>query len=111
MNRHIIARVTAAIVGSTLSTLLSGTTSAQLSLPAVPNVQGALPAVELPRVVNAELSQVAGLVDLRHLRANELLRAHRAELELDPHGEVIVRAEIVAFAPTADALRQAMTAG
>src|SRR4051812_30759712 len=111
MNRLFTARVATAIVTCVLLTLQSGTSSGQLSLPAVPGVRNALPADELARDVNAELPRIADVVDARRLHVNELLRAHRAELERDPHGNVIVRAEVVALAPTADALQKARSAG
>jgi subtilisin family serine protease len=81
-----------------------------LPLPSLPNV-GLPPAVAgtlngLPN--NLESSSVA---DVRALRARELLRTHRAELEADPDGNPIVRAQIVAVSPSPAALEAARASG
>jgi len=96
--------------------------AAHAQLPAVqlPN----LPRVDLPAVtqtatdtVNGTLNGVAGqldvdrLTDLRRLRIRELLRTQRANVERDPAGAPILRAEIVAFSPTDAALDSARAAG
>src|SRR6185436_12524239 len=47
----------------------------------------------------------------RRLRVNELLRTQRANVERDPAGQPILRAEIVAFDPTDAALDRARAAG
>lgn len=84
----------------------------------VPN----LPRVELPTTVDRTLGQVentvanvAGrvdrLADLRRLRVNELLRTQRTSLERDPAGQPILRAEIVSFDPTPEALDRARSEG
>jgi len=81
-----------------------------LPLPSLPSV-GLPPAVTgtlngLPN--NLESSSVA---DVRALRARELLRTHRAELEADPDGNPIVRAQIVAVSPSPEALQAARALG
>src|SRR5688572_25226247 len=86
--------------------------------------QIALPPVQLPRVpvelpvdVNKTLSTATGalstegLLDLRKLRARELIRQHREAVEADPRGAPIIRAELLAFSPTGEALAQARAAG
>lgn len=91
---------------------------AQLPGVQVPN----LPRVELPATVDQTLGRVestvgnaAGrvgrLADLRRLRVNELLRTQRAAVERDPAGQPILRAEIVSFDPSAEALERARSAG
>ena len=95
-------------------------TFAQLPTVQLPN----LPRVDLPAVtqtatdtVNGTLNGVAGqldvdrLTDLRRLRIRELLRTQRANVERDPAGAPILRAEIVAFSPTDEALENARAAG
>jgi len=87
---------------------------------------GALPRVELPATVNDALGTVGGtvrntvgnvagevdrLADARRLRINELLRTQRARVERDPAGQPILRAEIVAFDPSNDALDRVRGAG
>lgn len=93
---------------------------AQLPTVQLPN----LPRVDLPAVtqtatdtVNGTVNGVAGalevdrLTDLRRLRIRELLRTQRANVERDPAGAPILRAEIVAFSPTDAALDSARAAG
>lgn len=93
---------------------------AQLPTVQLPN----LPRVDLPTVtqtatdtVNGTLNGVAGqldvdrLTDLRRLRVRELLRTQRANVERDPAGAPILRAEIVVFSPTDAALDSARAAG
>jgi subtilisin family serine protease len=91
----------------------------------LPTVQlPTLPRVDLPNVtqtatdtVNGTLNGVTGrldvdrLTDLRRLRIRELLRTQRANVERDPAGAPILRAEIVAFSPTEAALDNARAAG
>lgn len=85
--------------------------------------QVSLPEVRLPRVpiVTGTLERAVGtldnaletvdLRDLRRLQVRALLRQHRDVLERDPHGEPIIRSELLSFDPTADALRRAQAAG
>jgi len=94
--------------------------SAQLPAVQLPN----LPRVDLPAVTQTATDTVTGtvngvtdrlgverLADLRQLRIRELLRTQRANVERDPAGAPILRAEIVAFSPTAAALDNARAAG
>jgi hypothetical protein len=78
----------------------------------LPNVQvPQLPSIQLPVNVGDTLNSATGaldpnqLRDLRRLRIRELLRVNRRELEADPNGAPIVRAEIVVYAPTEATLR------
>lgn len=91
---------------------------AQLGAVQLPN----LPQVPLPGAVggavNGALGQVENevgtvqrLADARQLRIRELLRTERQRVERDPNGAPILRAEIVAFAPTDAALDAARAAG
>jgi subtilisin family serine protease len=91
---------------------------AQLPRVQVPNVPG----VGLPGVVNDTVGrventvgnvagQVDRLADVRRLRVNELLRTQRANVERDPAGQPILRAEIVSFDPTDAALDRARAEG
>jgi hypothetical protein len=81
---------------------------AQLRLPGVP-----LP--PLPQPVQA-LGQTAdnsltGLSDLRHLQISRLLRANPHALAADPHGNPIVRDELLAFSPSEKAMNGALALG
>ncbi len=98
-----------------LATLLlccAPTAGAQLGLPPVRlpavNVPGVLPGITDPATAPLDTGQ---LRELRHLRVRELLRRHRDMLEADPHGELIVRGEVLALAPDAAALEAATGAG
>jgi subtilisin family serine protease len=89
----------------------------------LPGVQApGLPRVELPTTVTGTLGEVGNtvgrvgdraerLADVRRLRVNELLRTQRANVERDPAGQPILRAEIVSFDPTDEALERARTEG
>jgi len=80
----------------------------QVQLPpvSVPGVQvPALPAAE--RAIGNTLRQLSGA---RALRAERLLSQHRAELDRDPRGDLVVRAEVVAIDITPDALAGAQKA-
>jgi subtilisin family serine protease len=95
-----------------------------------PRAHAQLPRVQLPNVPGVELpgpatgavgrventvgtvaGQVEQLADVRRLRVNELLRTQRANLERDPAGQPILRAELVSFDPTDAALDRARAAG
>ncbi|MEJ0034594.1 MAG: S8 family serine peptidase [Gammaproteobacteria bacterium] len=91
---------------------------AQLPRVQVPNVTG----VELPGAVTGAVGrventvgnvggQVDRLADVRRLRVNDLLRIQRANVERDPAGQPILRAEIVSFDPGDAALDRARAAG
>ncbi|MEJ1962434.1 MAG: hypothetical protein WDO56_13195 [Gammaproteobacteria bacterium] len=97
---------------------------AQAQLPRVPVPN--LPGVQLPNTVNDTVgrlgntvgngvtdaaSQVDRLADLRRLRVDELVRAQRANVERDPAGQPILRAEVVALDPTDAALDRARAEG
>ena len=91
---------------------------AQLPRVPVPTVPGVgLPGVvtdTVGRVQNAAgdvAGQVDRLADARRLRVNELVRTQRANVERDPAGQPILRAEIVSFDPTDAALDRARAAG
>lgn len=77
----------------------------------LPNVQvPSLPSIQVPVTVGDTLNRAVGTLDTRQLRdlrrdrVRELLRANRRELEADPKGEPIVRAEITAVAPSDSSL-------
>ncbi len=49
--------------------------------------------------------------DARKAQGRELWRAHRDQLDFDPHGQLVVRDEIIAFAPSTSALNTATFQG
>jgi subtilisin family serine protease len=76
-------------------------------LPQLPPAQALSPG--LPG--GAGLLDPPDLRDLRQLRIRALLASHGALIERDPHGEPIVRNEILAFSPGEAALGAASAAG
>jgi subtilisin family serine protease len=104
----ILARLFAAAAASTLV----GAAHAQLHLP---SLGGLPPIVRLPLVQRVEplVDPVLAPVNLAAARLQEVARrarADRRELDRDPHGELIVRAEVLAQpsgAPARDALAAA----
>lgn len=86
----------------------------------LPSVRVPLPGPGLPSLPRADRPLESNLdaefrgTDLRGLRALQvrtLLRAHRDVIEEDPHGNPIVRGEVLAVAPSATALQAATAAG
>jgi subtilisin family serine protease len=90
-----------------------------LTSPATPQV--ALPSLRLPPINTAPLtnglSQNLNAVDsdlarnLRQATASDLIQRHRDVLEADPHGEPILRGQLVAVGLSDDALARLMAAG
>ena len=78
----------------------------------LPNVP-VLPTDELNRTVNGALrtADPEQLREVRRLRIRELLRTNRAGLEADPRGAPILRNEVVALSPSAEALDRARSEG
>jgi hypothetical protein len=76
-----------------------------LGLPQLPPV-----GVQTPDV-GGVVAEAAALTDVRRLRARELLRLHRRELEADPLGNPVVRSQIIAVGMSAAAIDSARAAG
>jgi len=79
----------------------------------VPNLPG-LPGDEINRTVDGTLrtaSDPERLREVRRLRIRELLRTNRAGLEADPRGAPMLRDEVVALSPSAEALQRARAEG
>ena len=79
-----------------------------------------LPNVQLPVLPTQKLTQAIGqtagnsleqLSDVRHLLNADLIRANPHTLAADPHGNPIVRDELLAVSPTAEAMETARTMG
>jgi hypothetical protein len=90
--------------------------AAQVGLPAVrlpnlPNIPGSVaPDLLSANGMPAELdAQARG--EVRQLRIRELLRRHADVLERDPHGDPIVRGQVLVLSPDDAALRAAAAAG
>ena len=92
--------------------LATAVTSAQAQL--------RLPVAPLPALPIQKLTQTVGqtgadtleqLSDARHLLTASLIRANPHTIAADPHGNPIVRGEILAYSPSAQALEAAQTNG
>ncbi len=85
---------------------------AAAQLPQLPVPQVQVPGVGqvLPEAARAVGGSLRDLTGARALRVDRLLDEHRAELDRDPRGELVVRAEVVAIDITAAALDKAVTA-
>jgi subtilisin family serine protease len=81
---------------------------AQLPQVQLPQVQ--VPAVPLPETTRAVTGGLRELASARVSRANRLFNDHRAQLDRDPHGELVVRAEVLAIDITPAALENALAA-
>jgi subtilisin family serine protease len=85
--------------------LITLSASAQLPRVSIPQVQ--LPPVAGDATRNVG-SSLRGLADTHALRIDSLFREHRAELDRDPVGDLVVRAEIIAIDVTDVALDRAL---
>jgi subtilisin family serine protease len=88
--------------------LLHGPAQAQL---AVPDLRKTLPTVTRPVDTRETVSTVARAIDARKQQVNALLRQHRSQLDTDPAGELIIRSEVLAFGPSAQAIDATRAAG
>ena len=79
-----------------------------------------LPGAQLPVLPTQKLTQAIGqtgtdtldqLSDLRHLQIARLIRANPRTIATDPHGNPIVRDELLAFSPSASAMEAARGLG
>ena len=90
---------------------LPGLAVGQLPQVQVPPVQ--VPPVQIPagpdvrRALDGTVEQLAGA---RALRVEQLVRSHRAELDRDPRGELVVRAQVVGIDVSEAALARAQQA-
>ncbi len=90
--------------------LATWSTQAQLPQVQMPDVR--VPRVPaLPEAARAVGGTLRELSTARALRAERLLRDNRAELDRDPRGELVVRAEVVAVDITQTALERALATG
>lgn len=95
------------------SCIVCNAASAQLRLPSL----GLPPGLGQLDQLRAPVQRLADRVDLPDLRAlrldtvGKLLREHPDVLEADPHGEPAVRAQILAWSPSAAGLEAARQAG
>lgn len=103
--RLLLALAVAAVLGGgAVAQILPGT------VPALPSLPDAGRTVDrLGRTADGALE--APLDSLREVRLGKLLRANRDQLDTDDAGHVIVRDELIALAPSPQALERALAAG
>ena len=89
---------------------LPGARLPQLPAVGLPNLPAALPPASAGEVTVGELDP-SRLRQLHAVRIRELLRRHPDVLEADPHGDPIVRGEVLALAPSPAAVQAAIAAG
>jgi subtilisin family serine protease len=93
--------------------LAAATATAQVSLPGAPLPQAPLP--RLPTVTDPVTETLrtatSTFTEARKLRVRELLRAERETLEADPDGQPVLRRQVGALSPTAEAIARARGAG
>ena len=84
------------------------------------SAQVRLPGAQLPVLPTQKLTQAIGqtgtdtlnqLSDLRHLQIARLIRANPRTIAMDPHGNPIVRDELLVFSPSAPAMEAARALG
>jgi hypothetical protein len=80
-----------------------------IGVPSLPDVGGVLD--RTTDTANQTLGEVRELTRARADQARSLLRRHRRELEADPNGQPIVRSQILALAPSQQALARARADG
>ncbi len=86
--------------------------AAQVGLPGLPLPQlPQLPQVTDPVTGTLRTAQSTALAQARQLRIRELLRSERDTVEADPDGQPILRRQIGALSPTAEALAAAQARG
>lgn len=93
-----------------MTTAMVGSAQAQLRLPVAP--LPALPIQKLTQTVGqAGADSLEQLSDVRHLLIASLIRANPRTIATDPHGNPIVRGEILAYSPSTPAIEAAQAKG
>jgi subtilisin family serine protease len=82
---------------------------AQLRLPGAP--LPALPTPKLTQAIGQTANSLEQLQDVRRLQIANLIRANPRTIAADPHGNPVVRDELLAFSPSAKGLEAAQALG
>jgi subtilisin family serine protease len=104
------AKLVFLLLASLLCTAQPGFTQLPQVLPGTQLPQVQVPGLPLPETTRAVTGGLRELTGARVLRANRLFNEHRAQLDRDPRGELVVRAEVVAIDITPAALSKALAA-
>jgi subtilisin family serine protease len=87
-------------------TLLSSVAGAQIRLPALPILSRPLNAVD-QSLDDVASHSLAALSQVRSLQLARMIRTNPKTLDVDDHGNPVVRSEVLALAPTESAVRSA----
>jgi hypothetical protein len=97
-------------IGIVVATVAISTASAQLRLPVAP--LPALPVQKLTQTLGQTASNsLEQLSDARHLLVANLIRTNPRTIAVDPHGNPIVRGELLAYSASQGAIEAAQTNG
>jgi len=91
------------------ATIAANSAHAQLRLPGAP--LPVLPTQKLTQTIGQTANSLEQLSDVRHLQIVNLIRANPRTVAADPHGNPIVRDELLAFSPSANGLEAARALG
>lgn len=80
-------------------------------LPSLPIGPPPTSGLGIPDVPTSTLQDAGRLVEQRDLRLRNLIRDHRDLVEPDPHGNPVLKGEVVALSPSADLLSHAQAQG
>ena len=88
-----------------VATIAVNSANAQLRLPGAP--LPVLPTQKLTQTIGQTANSLEQLSDVRHLQIVNLIRANPRTVAADPHGNPVVRDELLAFSPSAKGLEAA----
>jgi subtilisin family serine protease len=91
--------------------LAGGPVMAQVNLPRPPDPPAVGGLLHERDILPTQQASLERLVDARRQRVADLLRRNRKQLERGPRGELMLRGEVTAFSPSAEALAAARRAG
>jgi len=92
-----------------VATIAVNPAQAQLRLPGAP--LPVLPTQKLTQTIGQTANSLEQLSDVRHLQIGNLIRANPRTITADPHGNPIIRDELLAFSPSAKGLEAAQALG
>src|ERR1700733_7515305 len=97
-------------IGMVMAMVVADSAQAQLRLPIAP--VPALPIQKLTQTVGqTATNSLEQLSDARHLLIASLIRTNPRTIAVDPHGNPIVRGEILAYSPSTGAIDAAQAQG
>ncbi|MGE5565069.1 MAG: S8 family serine peptidase [Parcubacteria group bacterium] len=110
-HRRRILLVLAPLALTALAAPAAGQLLPSVQLP-LPNVGGVVRDVQRTLPIDTpDLSAVTNLTDLRRLQVQRLIRDYPREIDVDDHGEAVVRGEVLAVSPSPQSLEIARKLG